>query len=158
MFIRSALACSLLLISAAACGGDDDGVEVVDGGGSGADGGGVAGQIGVSCTMEMPCPGDLPVCAVLEEGATAGFCTKVCGTSPVPPMGMMPVPPAGGNATCQAGYTGTATAGCVLTFPPDNQGNLPWGCALACGATFGTCPDNLECVVMKGEDGFCFPP
>lgn len=153
MRIRSALAFSLLLMSAAACGGDDDGVSVVDGGGGSGDGGGAVGQIGARCTMDIRCPSDLPICAVLSEGATEGFCTKECGVAPSDQM-----PPAGGNAVCQDGYAGPATAGCVLTFPPLDNGMFPWGCALACGGQFGTCPDNLECVVMEGDAGFCFPP
>ena len=151
MRIRSALAFSLLLISAAACGGDDDGVSVVDGGGGGSDGG-AAGQVGARCTMDIACPTDLPICAVLSDGATEGFCTKECGLSPDDAT-----QPAGGNAVCQAGYSGTATPGCVVSFPP-RDGMVPWGCALACGGQLGTCPDNLECIVMQGDAGFCFPP
>ncbi|HTE49940.1 MAG TPA: hypothetical protein VK698_03650 [Kofleriaceae bacterium] len=155
----------------AACGGSgsdddgDEGSEIDAGGGSGPDAAAGTADIGAPCSPASPdsCPLDTPVCVVISETATAGFCTVPCGVTPPGTGGEQPDPPAGGDGICMTAYgDGSATPSCAIVFEPED-GMVPWACGLACGETpdgnFGTCPSNLTCVQNDpAQNGFCLPP
>jgi hypothetical protein len=162
----ASLALALMIVPA--CGGDDDDVNIVDGGGGGGSGddagaGGGAGVLGQSCNATTPCPDSMPVCLTVGQGATEGFCSKGCATTPAPPEGEDPMlPPQESHDACREGYTGDAVPACAAPLAAMN-GIVPWACVLACGDTpdgaFGTCPSNLACEQPDPElNGFCFPP
>ena len=121
------------------------------------------GGLGAPCTRAVPaCPSDYPTCVLLSDTVNDGFCSRDCGTSPVPTDGTPPAPPASGRAICEAGYEGLASPACAVVFEPED-GVHPWACGLACGETpmgdFGTCPGNLTCVQGNPDrNGFCLPP
>jgi hypothetical protein len=151
--------CALAAL-AAACGPASN-AGLVDAGAGPADAAAASG-LGAPCTREDPsCPSDYPDCVFLSESATDGFCSRSCGTSPVPAPGSEPAPPPDGQELCEEGYEGSARAACAVMFAPED-GLVPWACGLACGSTpegnFGTCPDNLTCVQDDPDrNGYCLP-
>lgn len=115
--------------------------------------------LGTTCTPANPteCVAEAPTC-VNQQGATNGFCTLPCGTSPDPGTGNQPTPPAGGDTTCAAAYTGTGTAACVVYIGTIGGGaDLEWMCGILCGdfmgTPLGTCESNLTC----SANNFCEP-
>jgi len=155
---------AIVIVIAPACGGgDDDGVDIVDGGGgSTADAAAASSGIGVECGPGLECAAEAPRC-LSREGASGGFCSVECASTPAPPAGMQPpLPPIENQMMCSSGYDGPATPACAAPLPPE-EGTITWMCILACGDTpmfsFGDCPSNLVCDQDDPTlNGYCFPP
>lgn len=152
---------TLFSLSIAACGGGDDGgddddtqpdasITVIDAPPQAPDA--AASSLGQICNQQMSCPTDVPICAT-PQGASNGFCTMECGTTPASDN---PMPPPGGDAICQEGYVGSATPACTVYFQQQGTTDLLWGCGLLCGTVqnmdLGTCPAGLTC-----QNNLCIP-
>lgn len=163
MRLSHLFAMSLLLGSSlVACGGDDGG------GGGGVDAAPAIDAppdappalvgLGQICNQTTACPASAPVCLVLMQGATQGFCSLLChadaqfmtnANAQVDSVTDLTAD----DAKCTAQYTGTAgVASCFLPLDRTPAGALQANttytfqahCAISCGPN-NTCGTGLTC-------------
>ena len=97
--------------------------------------------LGMTCSTEIRCPGDAPICVTESHEQVHGFCTRACLD----------------DRECDDG--GGGRCGLAITDVPGVSAGLT-GCYLPCGGAVADCPALLACHATYADQpaSICAPP